>query len=213
MADTPPDALLFIAPGCPHCSGVLQGLTDLVKRGDVGVLEVINAAVCPERAASLGIRSAPWCRIGPFILEGAQNPASLERWAAHAAHGSGATDYLHDLLGSGRLSHATAWVGNDPARLAELLPLLADPESPMQVRLGATALLEGLAGSEALISLTAQLGELSHHGDHRVRGDASHLLGLTGSPDALPYLKERLSDQSLEVREIAAESIDRLSSH
>ena len=43
-----PDALLFITPGCPHCPGVLQGLSEMVKQGTIGKLTVINAASHPE---------------------------------------------------------------------------------------------------------------------------------------------------------------------
>jgi HEAT repeat protein len=43
-----------------------------------------------------------------------------------------------------------------------------------------------------------------------VRADACHLLGLSGSADAIKYLEARLADPDAEVREIAAESIAEL---
>ena len=49
-----PDALLLLAPGCPHCPAVLEGLGALVKDGALGTLEVVNIAVHPERAAATG---------------------------------------------------------------------------------------------------------------------------------------------------------------
>ena len=70
-----PDALLLLAPGCPHCPAVLEGLSGLLKEGVIGRLEAVNAAIHPERAAELGVRTVPWARIGPFELEGEQTPA------------------------------------------------------------------------------------------------------------------------------------------
>lgn len=208
MPNQPADALVFIAPGCPHCPVVLSGLAELVKRGAIGRLEAVNVAVHPEQAAALGVRSAPWTRIGPFVLEGAQTPAALQTWAERAASGEGGSDYLRELLASGRLPEAEGFL-TATGHPGDALLLLGDPEAPMQVRLGANALLEGLAG-DALATLIPQLGELSRHEDHRVRADASHLLGLTGSPDSIPLLRERLEDGSAAVREIAAESMARL---
>ena len=58
--DTIPDALLLIASGCPHCPTVLTGLTELVKHGLIGRLEVVNVGIHPERASALKARTVPW---------------------------------------------------------------------------------------------------------------------------------------------------------
>lgn len=204
-----PDALLFIAPGCPHCPIVLSGLAELVKAGSIGRLEVINVAERPEAAAELGVRSAPWTRIGPFVLEGAQTAGKLKQWAERAANGEGGSDYLRELLAAGRLPEAERYV-EAGGSLEDVLPLIGDPEAPMQVRLGANAVLEGFAGDEGLRRLVPQLGTLSRDRDHRVRADACHLLGLAADPAAEPFLRERLGDENPEVREIADESLQLL---
>jgi hypothetical protein len=204
-----PDALLFIAPGCPHCPVVLGGLAELVKVGVIGRLEVVNVAEHPEQAAALGVRAAPWTRIGPFVLEGAQTPKALQEWAERAALDEGGTEYLRQLLGSGRLGEAEAYIAGS-GRLRDLLPFIEDPEAPIQVRLGANAILEAQAGRDTLADLIPQLGSLSMHPDHRVRSDACHLLGLSGNPEAEPFLRERLVDESDEVREIAGEAVETL---
>jgi hypothetical protein len=206
MAPTP-DALLFITTGCPHCPGVLAGLAELVKGGAIGRLEVVNVAAHPERAAALGVRAAPWTRIGPFVLEGAQTPAALKAWAVRAAAGEGGTEYLRGRLAQGGLAEAERYVGEEPARLRELLPLVADPEAPMAARVGAGALIEGHAGGPTLAALVPELVGLSSHRDYRVRADACHYLGLSGTPEALAALRERLADENPEVREIAAEGL------
>jgi HEAT repeat protein len=61
-----------------------------------------------------------------------------------------------------------------------------------------------------LQSLLPQLAELTRHTDHRVRADACHLLGLSGSAAARPYLEACIKDSSEEVREIASESLQLL---
>lgn len=207
----PSDALLLITPGCPHCPGVLQALADLVKEGVIGTLEVVNVRIHPERATELGVRTAPWTRVGPFELEGAQTPAALRQWAERAQSEDGLSRYLEHLLATGGLKTAEAFVSKDPVpRLRALLPLVENPESAVQVRLGAGALMEHFEGTEALRSLIELLGKLSRHPDHRVRGDACHYLGLTRAEQAAPYLRNRLDDESGEVREIAADSLEML---
>lgn len=205
-----PDALLFIAPGCPHCPAVLQGLSDLLKQGAIGHLEVINVAVHPEQAAALGVRAAPWTRLGPFELEGAQTPQELRRWAELAGSPAGITRYLEQLLRDGQLARAEQQLARHPDWLAQLLPLLTQPDTPMQVRVGVGALLEGQAGSAELQALVPALGELSRAADHSVRADACHYLGLSGSAEAAAFLQARLADESSEVREIAGEALEML---
>ena len=209
QAETP-DALLFITPGCPHCQAVLEGLTTLVKDGTVGRLEIINAAVRPERAAEQGVRSAPWTRIGPFEFEGQLSPTELRDWAKRAGAPDGVTHYMREKLGDGRLDQAEALVRERPDMLTAVLPLIEDPEMPMQVRVGVGAVLESLEKEPALDRLVPELGRLSTHTDHRVRSDACHYLGLTGSDAARGYLRARIDDENPEVREIAEEALTKL---
>lgn len=210
MPATPPDALLFIAPGCPHCPVVLQALSEMVKQGAIGRLEVINVAAHPEQAAALGVRAAPWTRLGPFELEGAQTPQELHRWLELAGTPDGITRYLEQLLRDGQLARAEQQIARHPDWLAQLLPLLTQADTPMQVRVGVGALIEGQAGSAQLQALVPALGELSGAAEHSVRADACHYLGLSGSAEAVAFLRARLEDESSEVRDIAGEALEML---
>jgi len=207
MPSTPPDALLFITPGCPHCPGVLQGLSEMVKQGTIGKLTVINAATHPELAAEQGVRAAPWLRLGPFTLTGAQTSAQLQQWAHWASSEEGLFRYIEHVLKEGDLRAAETFVAANPERLTLLLSTIANPEEAITVRLGANALLEGYAGRSELQALIPQLSELSRHHDHRIRADTCHLLGLTASAEARPPLEARLNDENSDVREIAADSL------
>ncbi len=205
-----PDALLFTAPGCPHCPGVKAALQRLQQEGLLGTLELLDVSEAGERAAELGVRSVPWLRLGDYTLTGAQTPQALREWALKAASDEGFADYIRELLADGRLAEAEARLAETPRRLDELLPLLADLEAPINVRLGLGALLEGMAGTTTLQDNLPQLSELSQHPDHRVRGDACHYLGLSGVPAALEWLRVRLDDEHPEVREIAADAVEAL---
>jgi len=110
----------------------------------------------------------------------------------------------------GQLKSVIEVVERMPKALADLLPIIANPEANMNVRFGASAVLERHAGSTVLQALIPALGMLAGHGDARVRADACHLLGLSGSREAIPFLESRLTDPDAEVREIAGESLEEL---
>lgn len=213
MSATPPDVLLFVAPGCPHCASVLQGLNLLAGQKLIGKLTVIDVAEHPGQAAEYGVRSAPWLRLGPFTLTGAHSPAELRLWAEWANGDEGTAHYVEHLLTQGGYLQAAAFIDADTHRLKPLLAIVADPGAKFQVRLGVSALLEAHAYSASLQNLLPQLAELSHHADHRVRADACHLLGLTGSTSARTYLEACLNDAHEEVREIAADAMKGLNGH
>ena len=204
---TPPDALLFLSSHCPHCPAMLAGLSDLVKRGAVGRLEVVNIEIHPEVAAVRSVRSVPWLRLGPFTLTGARTVGELETWTRRATSEDGMVEAFHDLLKRGGLSQVLALVAADMTRLADLLPIVGNPEASINVRLGAGAVFEDYTGTAALRALIPALGELSAHPDARGRADACHYLGLARSEAARPWLMPRLMDEDADVREIAGDGL------
>ena len=202
-----PAALLFTAPGCPHCPGVKASLEKLLAEGVIASLEVHSMVEAQVRAAELGVRSVPWLQLGEFVLTGAQTPQELRQWA-EPTEPRGMSGYLEHLLLNGELNEAETLLQRQPQHLSALLPLLGAEDTPIQVRLGISAIVEALEGSEALRELLPELLRLSSDTDHRVRSDACHFLGLSHQREALPALRTRLSDMHSEVREIAAEAIE-----
>lgn len=202
-----PDALLLLAPGCPHCPAVLEGLSGLVKEGVLGRMEVVNIAVHPETAAELGVRSVPWTRIGEFELDGVLTPGELRRWAELAGTPRGMPEYFLHLLKNGRRDKVESLARQQPQRLLVLVTLLADADSSMAVRLGIGAVLEEFQGSSLAEVMIPGLGELTRHPDALTRADACHYLSLIGGAGIVPYLKACLADESAEVREIAEETL------
>ena len=202
-----PHALLFTTPGCPHCPGVKAALQKLHQQGLIAELEVLSISEQAERAAALGVRSVPWLKLGDFILTGAQTPQQLRQWAERAADPAGISGYLAHLLKDGQLAEAEKFLTRQPQHLPALMPLLEDAQSPIQVRIGVSALLEGFEGSDALRGLLPQLIALSAHPDHRLRSDACHFLGLSHDEAAREALQRRTEDDHAEVRGIAAEAL------
>ncbi len=208
MPEIAPHALLFTAPGCPHCPGVKATLEKLLAEGVITSLKVLSVVDEQARAAELGVRSVPWLQLGEFVLTGAQTPQELRQWAERAADPRGMSGYLEHLLANGELSEAEALLQRQPQHLDALLSLLGTPDTPIQVRLGIGAILESMEDTDTLRTLLPALVRFSANGDHRVRSDACHYLGLTHSKDALPALRIRLEDDHPEVREIAADAIE-----
>jgi thioredoxin-like negative regulator of GroEL len=202
-----PDALLLISTACPHCPTALAALSDLVKQGVVGKLEVVNLEAHPEVAQTLGVRSVPWVKIGVIELAGLRSKAELTEWANKAGTEAGMADYFHLLLKEGQMARVLALLHADSRQLAAVLPIVGNVDASLNVRLGAGVLLEEFAQSQALLALLPRLGELSTHPDARIRADASHYLGLTGAASARIWLEARLNDDDADVREIAAESL------
>ena len=210
MPAIPPDALLFTTPGCVHCHTVQRGLDELVKEGRVGKVTVVDAIQHPEQAAEYGVRAAPWLRLGSFTLTGTLSIAELRQWAGWASGEEGTAHYVEHLLGEGGYKQAVAFIAADTHRLKPLLAIVANPDANISVRLGVSALLEAYANTPELQMLLPQLAGFSLHADHRVRADACHLLGLTGSAAARTYIDVCLKDASKEVREIAEEAMEKM---
>jgi len=206
----PPDALFCLSSHCPYCPAMLQILADLVKRGVLGRLDIVNLEARPDAALEWGVRTVPWLRVGALVLTGQRSQEEITRLIERAASPTGMADYFHDLLRDGELAQVLATVGRHPDSLAALLPIVANPEASINVRIGTGAVFEEFSGQPPMRALTERLGELTGHADARVRADACHYLAMTGAAAARAYLTRRLRDDDSEVREIAAESLETL---
>jgi len=210
---SPPDAELLIATGCAHCPVVLDGLSQLIKQGQIGELRITNIVQQPQRASELGVRSVPWLRLGPFILNGLHSPAELRQWAERASSMEGMSEYLLQQLTQGKLDDTESLLLQQPRWLPALIPLLEDEQTPMQVRFGIDALLETLAEENDFSTIIDALGKLSQHPRVSLRTDALHYLGLSANTRALPLVKACIEDENEEVRQAAEEALHQLSDH
>jgi len=207
----PPEALLILGTHCPHCPAVLQALSSMVKAGELGRLEVVNLEQQPEVAQTLGVRSVPWTRLGPFELQGLRTLEELQAWALKSGSVEGMADYLSELIKEGQVKRVQTLARENESALDAVFHILGDADAEINIRLGIDVVLEDLQGSELLRQRVDELGALSTHESAAVRADACHYLALTGSKDAQPYLRTGLKDTDKEVQEIAQEGLETLS--
>jgi len=204
-------AILFIAPGCPHCPAVLQALSELLKDGEIAEMEVSNMALMPEKAQKLGIRSVPWIKIGAFELTGSQTKGELLNWIKRSQSASGMQDYFQELLTTGKLNTVISLLKKEPELLSHLAPMIENKDVPLGAKIGIGAVFEEFHSSSAMQPLIPLLIKLLDSKQSSVRHDACHYLGLTKSPDAIAAIKPLLNDNNEEIRETAHEALQMIS--
>ncbi len=205
-----PDLTLFISSGCVHCPGVLKSLTDLLKRGDIARLEIVNLDVHPEIAQKNNVRTVPWIRYGEDVITGARTTQQLHDWLNRSNSVDSMILRLNELLTDGQLAQAIKLVETHPDYLNAILQILSNPNSKINVRVGISVIMEHLQGSEALVACIPELTELVRSPEAPVRSDAAHYLALTESAEAIPILESLLNDESADVREIATDGLEAL---
>lgn len=206
-----PKATLALTSQCPHCPAVMNGLSQLLKQGQLSQLRMVNIEQDPEFATSHNIRGVPWFQIGELQFEGAHTPSELSWWAEHVHSASGIQRYLADKLSQGRLDSCLALIQAHPDWLLQLLPLLTQSDTPMQVRIGIGAMFEHLAGEPLLAPAREPLLALLQHSDTNIRIDICHLLAQLHDPSLADVFRGCLSDNHPEIQEIAQEALDALS--
>ena len=209
----PPDALLLLTSQCPHCPTVLQGLGELVKKGLIGRLEVVNIAARPDIAEQYGVRTVPWFRLGEFELEGLHSLAELQQWAKRAVSPDGLAIYYTELLKQGQLPKVLSSIHRHVKHISALLDLAGDPDTELTVRIGVSAVIEDNTGSELLQNQLPALVQLARHADPRVRSDAAHFLAMSRSETALAELEVLAQDTEPAVREVAKDCMEELKEH
>ncbi|MCW9014860.1 MAG: thioredoxin family protein [Gammaproteobacteria bacterium] len=205
-----PDALLLISSGCPHCPAVLQAMSELIKSGDIGRLEVINIQQHPEQAEQYQVRSVPWLQLGPFELTGLRSKTELQQWIQRIGDPKAMGDYFGELMTSGEMNKVHQLIKNNPAFFSQLIGLMADEATSLSVRIGVGAIIEEFSGSPLLKQHIDTLGGYTRHANARVRNDACYYLGLSQDRAAEKYIEPLLDDTDPEVREVAEEALAEL---
>lgn len=113
-----------------------------------------------------------------------------------------------DFLEKGLLENLVILFRSDPALYPLLGELLRDEK--IAVRIGASALVESLAGEgpdQAALAAGVLLPLLDSESAN-VRGDAAYLLGIVGGEESLFRLGKMSGDSDGNVREAAAEAVE-----
>ncbi len=206
----PPDAIMLLGTSCPHCSDILQYLSQLIKSGDLGRLQIINLEHHPEAAQKYGVRSVPWLKIGKYELSGAQDLAALQQrveWANKDTSLAGEFDYW---LSEAQVDKAIDHIKKQPESISSIIELLGDSATVLSTRIGIGVIMEEFAGSQMLQQLIPDFAQLAHHDDPRVRSDVLHYLALTESVKAIPILENHVNDKDSEVSEVASDSLEEI---
>jgi hypothetical protein len=185
-------------------------LDELLREGLISELKTVNITEQPQHAEALGVRSVPWLKLGEFELEGLHSVGELRSWAQHATTPEGLGIFFTEQLKAGRLPKVISMIQRHPEQLNALLKLAADAETELTVRIGISAVIEDLAGSDTLLEYLPVLETLSTHPDPRVRADACHFLAMTNNEQAIPQLERLAMDDDRSVRDVAVDSLEEL---
>jgi HEAT repeat protein len=117
---------------------------------------------------------------------------------------------IADHMENGFLENIVDMFKHDRSLYPLIGDLLGDERS--RVRIGAVALIETLQEEDAehVASAIPGVAERLKDPNATIRGDAAYLLGIIGHRDALPFLKETLSDDHELVQESVKEAIEEI---
>lgn len=114
---------------------------------------------------------------------------------------------LIEYMGKGFLENIIAMFKQDGSLYRFIADMLGDEN--LRVRLGATALVEELAGDhgEELKAAVPGIIELLKHENPTIRGDAASVLGTIKDPSSAEALRACLHDSHPGVREVAHDAL------
>lgn len=193
----------------------IRAVTAIVQAGDSAVVPLVDALISEKNEIRAGAAEA-LVEIGsssvmPLIKALGVSPPDARIWILHALGKLGdrqavgeISGYLDDADPRVRLAatDALGYIG-DPAITPRLGKILTDPDD--QIRASAVRALGYIGDPASVPSLVIALGDEEYH----VREMAQEALFEIGTP-AIPDIVDALKSRFHEVREGAAESLDRL---
>ncbi|MBI3188662.1 MAG: HEAT repeat domain-containing protein [Gammaproteobacteria bacterium] len=203
-------ATLFISGTCPHCPAVMQSLTLLVKAGKLARLDIYNIELNADAAATRGVRSVPWVQPGPFELTGLRSQNELLQWIEHIDDPAMMAAYFAEQITSGDMDKVQTTIEKNPHLFGLLLQLMSADDTSLSVRIGIGTLMEDFTNGKLLNNNIDTPGVDTMHTQARVRTDACHYLGLSRNPAVEKYIRPLLNDIDTEVREVAAEALQKI---
>jgi len=204
-------ATLLVAPACPYCPQIKKTLNELLASKHLASLDIVDISVDFEKAEKIGVRSVPWLAMNSLELQGAHTEAEIKYWLDQASRKDGRQQLFDNLLEVGQISQVESMLRRNPDGLSDLLTLFADQERQINVRIGASAVLESLQGSGLLEQAVDEIANYTLADDASTRIDACHVLSFIQHPVAISMLKVALNDVDEEVREVALDSLETLS--
>lgn len=209
-----PAVELFVATGCNHCPIVMNELSELLKKGAISSLTIHNIAVDNIRAEELNIRSVPWFSLSNqhsfMIFSGNHSPKEIQEGLKNSQVTDGMKLYIEDCLSKGELMTVHQAIKIRPDILSNVIAMLADEETSMDIRIGLDALIEQFSTTEVLKNHTDDLKKIALSNIPRLQIDALHYIALTGDIENYDFLKEQTKSTNPQVKDAALEAIETL---
>ncbi len=212
--NTPPSVELFIATGCAYCPIVLTELSENLKQGNLSSLKITNIAVENKRAEELNIRSVPWFSISNnqsfMIFSGNYTPKEIQQWLATSQNEKGMQEYIEDALATGDIMKINQTIQLKPSILANIISLLSNEDTSMDIRIGLDALLEQFSGTKILQNYSTELKNIAASNIPRLQIDALHYVALLGVAENKSFLQDKINDKNPQIKEAAIEALETL---
>ncbi len=195
---------LFVMPGCPICPQMERLFRQLEEEGLLDQLEVVDITREPERAQALGIRSAPSYLVNGVLFSGLKQRSEIEQLLGQN-EGEKWRSLLGEELSEGGMQAAREAVLEHEAAREALFDLLDDPETPLVVRIGLSAIIEELAERGLLEAYQPRLLKLAQHEDERIALDGLYYLSMLHTPEAMQTLSRIAEDDTHPLQQQAKE--------
>jgi hypothetical protein len=210
----PVDLLVFVTPSCSFCPAVVRLLLPLAFASAPIYLTVIDAGLFPEFAAANKIKSVPTSMLDDHLRwTGMVDMGELARAAVNRDPATLGSETLGRILQAEDGAYELAGM---MLRCQTVFPAFADllTDERFTVRLAAMVAVEDLLDRDGDLAqqMVAPIIERYPRLSDAVKGDILYLFGEFKSKEALPLLQAATSDPNAEIREAAAEALEKIDS-
>jgi hypothetical protein len=203
---------VYVTSHCPFCPTMLTTVLGLAACSDYVWVTVIDGEVFPEAAQKDRVSAAPTLILDDRLRwTGSVDPEELVTLMLDRDPANLGTEALRGLIEAGDAQGVAEMMMARGSLFPAFLELLAHPR--WSVRLGAMVAFETLA--EEAGTLAGQVVDpvvaAFPAADDSVKGDLLHVLGESGNPAAVPFLKRiAVGDVDDEVRSAAREALEKI---
>ncbi len=203
---------VFVAPICPHCAQVVEGVNRIAIANPEIKVTIIDVTLYPDIAEKYNVTSAPTIVIGEDVkLVGDHSLEELLEWVRRTLCGEDyRVEYYITLLKEGRIDEVKQAIEKDERNLLVLAEVLERPE--IMARVGAMMILEEIfeRNPEKIKAVKQKILEILKKGDPTAIQDAAYILGKIGDESDIPLLEELLNSENEDVREAVEEAIEEI---
>ncbi|WP_419662803.1 putative electron carrier protein related to thioredoxin [Desulfosarcina variabilis str. Montpellier] len=210
--EVPAMTKVYITPHCPFCPTVVSLLLGLAAASDRVRLSIIDGELFPDEAQKDRVSAAPTIILDDqFRWTGSVDANELVTMMLDRDPAGLGADALQGLIEDGDAQGVAQMMADNGTLFPAFFKLLTHPR--WSVRLGAMVTFETLVELDPQLAAQVVDPIISCFGDvdDMVKGDLLHVVGESGNPAAMPFLKSVASDaEDEEVRDAAIEAIEKL---